>query len=202
MAIAPASAPHSPAVSGNSGGSWRSAHQTTPATARAEIAIPSRERRERPRWRSSISSGRVAMALVGVIGSKTGQGWQTAPRMAAARELVIGDDPAAWRALGFAVGDDGAFALGGVRVRLALGWKVELRVEGLDTDRPDGLPVVAAAAPRHDAPDTGARRDPPAASPHRNARPRSTMWSSSPATATGPPPHSRPPGATCAAAAG
>jgi len=88
--------------------------------------------------------------------------------MAAARELVIGDDPAAWRALGFAVGDDGAFALGGVRVRLAFGCNVELRVEGLDTDRPDGLPVVAAAAPRHDAPDAAARRDPPAASSHRN----------------------------------
>ena len=38
--------------------------------------------------------------------------------MAAARELVIADEPAAWAALGFAIGDDGAFALGGLRVRL------------------------------------------------------------------------------------
>ena len=100
--------------------------------------------------------------------------------MAAARELVIGDDPAAWQALGFAVGDDGTFALGGVRVRLVRGRAaVELRIEGLDTDRPDGLAVVrvrharrgppaaaaAAARPEPPAASAGAaRRDPPAAS--------------------------------------
>jgi len=104
--------------------------------------------------------------------------------MAAARELVIGDDPAAWQALGFAVGDDGAFALGGVRVRLVRGRAaVELRIEGLDTDRPDGLAVVrvrharrgppaaAAAAARPEptaASARAARRDPPTASPHPN----------------------------------
>jgi hypothetical protein len=104
--------------------------------------------------------------------------------MAAARELVIGDDPAAWQALGFAVGDDGAFALGGVRVRLVRGRAaVELRIEGLDTDRPDGLAVVrvrharrgppaaaaAAARPEPPAASAGAaRRDPPAVSPHPN----------------------------------
>jgi hypothetical protein len=104
--------------------------------------------------------------------------------MAAARELVIGDDPAAWQALGFAVGDDGTFALGGVRVRLVRGRAaVELRIEGLDTDRPDGLAVVrvrharrgppaaAAAAARPEptaASACAARRDPPAVSPHPN----------------------------------
>jgi hypothetical protein len=104
--------------------------------------------------------------------------------MAAARELVIGDDPAAWQALGFAVGDDGAFALGGVGVRLVGGRAaVELRIEGLDTDRPDGLAVVrvrharrgppaaAAAAARPEptaASARAARRDPPAVSPHPN----------------------------------
>ena len=104
--------------------------------------------------------------------------------MAAARELVIGDDPAAWQALGFAVGDDGTFALGGVRVRLVRGRAaVELRIEGLDTDRPDGLAVVrvrharrgppaaAAAAARPEptaASARAARRDPPAVSPHPN----------------------------------
>jgi hypothetical protein len=104
--------------------------------------------------------------------------------MAAARELVIGDDPAAWQALGFAVGDDGTFALGGVRVRLVRGRAaVELRIEGLDTDRPDGLAVVrvrharrgppaaAAAAARPEptaASARAARRDPPTVSPHPN----------------------------------
>ena len=104
--------------------------------------------------------------------------------MAAARELVIGDDPAAWQALGFAVGDDGTFALGGVRVRLVRGRAaVELRIEGLDTDRPDGLAVVrvrharrgppaaaaAAARPEPTAASAGAaRRDAPAVSPHPN----------------------------------
>jgi hypothetical protein len=62
--------------------------------------------------------------------------------MAAARELVIADEPAAWAALGFATGDDGRFALGGVSVRLAD--ELELRVEGLAHERPDGLPLVAA----------------------------------------------------------
>jgi hypothetical protein len=76
------------------------------------------------------------MVLVGDIGStRIGLGWQTAPRMAAARELVIADEPAAWAALGFALGEDGAFALGGLRVRLAgagAGRGVaEVRVDGL-----------------------------------------------------------------------
>jgi hypothetical protein len=68
--------------------------------------------------------------------------------MAAARELVIGDEPAAWAALGFAPGEDGAFALGGLSVRLtgaAAGrGMVALRVDGLVGERPDGLDVVAA----------------------------------------------------------
>ncbi|HTE63452.1 MAG TPA: hypothetical protein VK631_24055 [Solirubrobacteraceae bacterium] len=67
--------------------------------------------------------------------------------MAVARELEIADEPAAWSALGFAPGDDGAFALGGLRMRLA-GREagtgvVAVRVEGLAAERPDGLPVVA-----------------------------------------------------------
>jgi len=71
--------------------------------------------------------------------------------MAAAREVVIADEPAAWAALGFAPGQDGAFALGGVRVVLA-GRRagrgiVELRVEGLAGVRPDALPLVAPPAP-------------------------------------------------------
>jgi hypothetical protein len=69
--------------------------------------------------------------------------------MAAARELVIADEPASWAALGFAPGDDGALALGGVMVRLAGaaagGGIVELRVDGLARERPDGLPIVAGA---------------------------------------------------------
>jgi hypothetical protein len=68
--------------------------------------------------------------------------------MAAARELVIGDEPAAWAALGFAPGEDGAFALGGLSVRLAGAAAgrgvVALRVDGLVGERPDGLEVVAA----------------------------------------------------------
>jgi hypothetical protein len=65
--------------------------------------------------------------------------------MAAARELVIADEPAAWEALGFAVGDDRAFALGGLRVRLAGRGAgpgvVAVRVDGLVRERPDGLPL-------------------------------------------------------------
>jgi hypothetical protein len=67
--------------------------------------------------------------------------------MAAARELVIADDRAAWSALGFAPGQDGAFTLGGLGVRLAGRAAgrgvVAVGVEGLAAERPDGLPVVA-----------------------------------------------------------
>jgi hypothetical protein len=70
--------------------------------------------------------------------------------MAAARELVIADDRAAWAALGFAPGQDGAFMLGGLGVRLAgraAGRGViAVGVEGLAAERPDGLPVVAPGA--------------------------------------------------------
>jgi hypothetical protein len=77
--------------------------------------------------------------------------------MAAARELVVGDEPAAWERLGFAPGADGAFALGGLRVGLVAGAALELRVEGLVDERPDGLPVVAA---RDDAPPLPAANHP------------------------------------------
>jgi hypothetical protein len=75
--------------------------------------------------------------------------------MAAARELVIADEPAAWEALGFAPGGDGRFALGRLAVRL--GGELELRVDGLAAERPDGLPVVEAG-----------RLDPPPAASHPN----------------------------------
>jgi hypothetical protein len=87
--------------------------------------------------------------------------------MAAARELVIGDEPAAWAALGFAPGEDGAFALGGLRVRLAGAAAgrgvVALRVGGLVGERPDGLPVVAAGDE-----EAGGGGGDVAVSPHRN----------------------------------
>jgi hypothetical protein len=69
--------------------------------------------------------------------------------VAAARQLVIADEPASWAALGFAPGDEGAFALGGVTLRLAGAAAgdgvVELRVDGLTEEKPDGLPIVATA---------------------------------------------------------
>jgi hypothetical protein len=73
--------------------------------------------------------------------------------MAAARELVIADEPAAWAALGFDCGEDGRFALGGLGVRLAgAGSGPELRVEALVRERPDGLPIVTAAGAAPPAP--------------------------------------------------
>jgi hypothetical protein len=70
--------------------------------------------------------------------------------MTAARELVIADEPGAWERLGFAPDADGTLALGELTVRLAGhaagSGLVALRVEGLRAERPDGLPVVAAAA--------------------------------------------------------
>jgi hypothetical protein len=84
--------------------------------------------------------------------------------MAAARELVIADAPAAWEALGFAPDEQGAFALAGLTVRLAGPAAgrgiVALRVAGAGAERPDGLPVVAA--------DDGAGPAPGTASAHPN----------------------------------
>jgi hypothetical protein len=74
----------------------------------------------------------------------------------AAREIAVPDDPAAWRALGFAVDADGSIALGGVRIATGAG-PLELRAEGLRAERPDGLAIVStsgrsaapARRPRH-----------------------------------------------------
>jgi hypothetical protein len=83
--------------------------------------------------------------------------------MAAAREIAIADDPAAWAALGFAPDADGVVGLGGLAVRLAgraAGRGVlAVGVEGLAGAHPDGLPVVASAgseAPRGSAHSNGA----------------------------------------------
>jgi hypothetical protein len=70
------------------------------------------------------------------------------PRRPNIAELAIAAEPEAWRALGFAVGDDGAVALGSVTVRLAgagagkgiTGWALEPPVGEID-----GLPVVEPA---------------------------------------------------------
>ena len=76
--------------------------------------------------------------------------------MAAAKVLEIADDPAVWAALGFAPGEDGAFALGDLTVRLTgragEGGLRALRVEGLGAERPDGLPVLAAGRAEATAP--------------------------------------------------
>ena len=130
------------------------------------------------------------------------EGWQSVPSMAAARELVIGDEPAAWERLGFAPGEDGAFALGGLRVRLAGrpagSGVIELRVDGLAAERPGR----AAAGRRRPGPDPaiGSRLLGCRVSP-ATARSRSTTSSSSPTTATGRPLRSRRPAATSAGAA-
>jgi hypothetical protein len=80
-----------------------------------------------------------------------------APR---AVEIVVGDDPARWEALGFAL-DDGACTVGGVRLTIRDERERGLRgvgLAGLGEPRPDGLPFLAAgegdaaAAAGHDAP--------------------------------------------------
>jgi hypothetical protein len=61
-------------------------------------------------------------------------------------EIVFGDDPARWQALGFAL-RDGTCTVGGVRLRFAPGSPGlrEVRVDGLRADRPDGLALVGGA---------------------------------------------------------
>jgi hypothetical protein len=65
-----------------------------------------------------------------------------------ATEIVVGDPPAAWAALGFAM-TGGACEVGGVRI-VAAGGEPGLRTvafAGLRQERPDGLPFVAASEP-------------------------------------------------------
>jgi hypothetical protein len=65
-------------------------------------------------------------------------------------ELVLGDPPDAWEALGFHVGDDGVAAIGGVRLRLTgsgggiAGWSLRGVEPGADLD---GLRTTVSQAP-------------------------------------------------------
>ena len=76
----------------------------------------------------------------------------------AAREITVPDEPGAWKRLGFAVGEDGAFPVGGVRIRTGAA-AFELGVEGLAAERPDGLAIVVSGGG-----DTGAATHPNGAS--------------------------------------
>jgi hypothetical protein len=63
-----------------------------------------------------------------------------------ARTITLPDHPAAWAQLGFALGADGAFSLGGVRLEATGAGAFELGVAGLRAERPDGLAIVSAPA--------------------------------------------------------
>jgi hypothetical protein len=65
---------------------------------------------------------------------------------AAARQIAVPDEPAAWERLGFAMGEDGACALGDVALATRRE-RFEVAVDGLATAEPDGLALVPAAAP-------------------------------------------------------
>jgi hypothetical protein len=73
-----------------------------------------------------------------------------APR---AVEIVVGDDPSRWAALGFSLAG-GTARVGEVGIRIA-GGAPGLRglgLTGLRGERPDGLPILAAAAPAASGP--------------------------------------------------
>jgi hypothetical protein len=75
---------------------------------------------------------------------------------AAARQIAVPDEPAAWERLGFAVGEDGAFEVGGVAVATGRE-RFELTVEGLRAEEPDALAIVSSSGrygplSRHDHP--------------------------------------------------
>ena len=74
--------------------------------------------------------------------------------MPVAREIALPGEPATWERLGFAPGEP----VGDVRLRPGAG-RLEVAVEGLGAERPDGLALVAAAdgpAPGHGAHPNGA----------------------------------------------
>jgi hypothetical protein len=68
--------------------------------------------------------------------------------IARAVEVVVGDEPGRWAALGFTV-DAGAITVGGVRIIPAGGppGLRELRLRGLRAQRPDGLALTSAREP-------------------------------------------------------
>ena len=73
--------------------------------------------------------------------------------MVTARSISVPDAAAAWEPLGFSIAG-GATQVGGVRIAFGAA-QMEVAVEGLRTERPDGLPLVRAdaaaggPAPRH-----------------------------------------------------
>lgn len=65
-------------------------------------------------------------------------------------ELTLAADPAAWRAAGFEVGDDGTASIGSVRVRLGAGGGRRITswsLRDLSSTTLDGLPTEASDAP-------------------------------------------------------
>jgi hypothetical protein len=73
-------------------------------------------------------------------------GQDCAPMTPRAVEIEIGDTPQRWAALGLAV-EGSACTIGGVRLVLAGGPPGihHMALAGLTADRPDGLPLIAAA---------------------------------------------------------
>jgi hypothetical protein len=63
---------------------------------------------------------------------------------AAARQIAVPDEPAAWARLGFDVREDGTFGVGGVAVATGRA-RFEVAIEGLRADEPDGLALVPVA---------------------------------------------------------
>jgi catechol 2,3-dioxygenase-like lactoylglutathione lyase family enzyme len=63
--------------------------------------------------------------------------------------LTLAADPAAWRAAGFEVGDDGTASVGSVRVRLGAGGRriTSWSLRDLSSTTLDGLPTEASHAP-------------------------------------------------------
>ena len=61
----------------------------------------------------------------------------------AARQIAVPDPAAAWERLGFAVGEDGTFEVGGVLMATGRE-RFEVLVAGLDGGEPDGLAIVRA----------------------------------------------------------
>ena len=70
-------------------------------------------------------------------------------------ELVLGADPAAWRAIGATVDDDGVAPVGGVRLRFTGegGGLLRWSLRGLRTTDLDGLPTTRSEQPPPDAVD-------------------------------------------------
>src|SRR5215207_3274903 len=149
--MAPTTASHSPPLRGSRGADCFVAQYTTPASDTRDTTAPIQDARE-PRRGEGLCGGAGSGACGGAGRGDAGAGVSMPGMMAddpsgtlmfmpVARQIDLPGEADAWARLGFAPGAP----VGEVRMQPAAA-RLELAVEGLTHERPDGLAIVAAEA--------------------------------------------------------